>query len=594
MNHARRTTGTALALAMVAVAVVTTPVLAQYFYESKVDLRFDRLYDYTEMSEALRELVDAYPDLLSLESIGQSVGGRELWLVTLNNPRTGPDTSKTAMYIDGNIHGNEVQAAEVVLYSIWYLTKTYGKIDYLTRIVDERAFYFLPMANPDGREIWFHEAATPSYQRGGIRPTDNDYDGEYDEDAYDDLDGDGHITSMWKKDPLGRYERDPDDERFFIRVGRDEEPGGWTNLGSEGLDNDGDGRVNEDGPGGYDPNRNWPSDWQPNYVQRGAGEYPFSLPETKAVGDFLMAHPNVAAFQSYHNSGGMILRGPAASYLTYPGEDVRVYTALQDMGEKLLPFYRAFVTHKDLYTVHGGEKGWAYEGLGIFGFTNELWTNAWMFKSERPSQDDRKLFRKLLQFEEVYVPYKPYDHPTYGEILIGGTKKWSSRVAPPWMLEEECHRNFAFTMFHADEMPMASWGHLQVRQRSSGVWEITVAVRNDKIIPTIAAIARSNGIGARDALECRTPPEATVVAGGTVRSFLPWSELNATEDKRPHLLWNASGVSGKGRRLFRFLVRGQGTVELEYRSEKGGTISLQVPLEAREASPVDDEGDDGA
>ena len=401
----------AISLALLLTAGPVSRARAQYPYPSKVDLRFDHWYDYQEMTKALHDLVAAYPELLSIQSLGQSVAGREMWLVTINNPGTGPDTEKTAMFIDGNIHGNEIQAAEAVLYSIWYLTKSYGKIQRLTKLVDERAFYMLPMENPDGREVWFHQPATPHYLRGGVKPTDNDYDGEYDEDPPDDLDGDGHITGMWKADPLGRYQRDPDDDRFFKRVDSDKPPGGWTFIGQEGLDNDGDGQINEDGPGGYDPNRNWPSDWQPNHIQFGAGDYPFSLPETRAIGQFLLAHPNVAAYQSYHNAGGMILRGPAAEYLKYPRSDERVFQELQDEGAKILPFYRPMITHKDLYTVHGGEKGWAYEGLGVIGFTNELWTNKRMYmKEEGPSSEELKKFRDLLQFEDVFVPYHEFDH----------------------------------------------------------------------------------------------------------------------------------------------------------------------------------------
>ncbi|MFQ5949052.1 MAG: M14 family metallopeptidase, partial [Acidimicrobiia bacterium] len=492
------------------------PVRAQFPHPSKVDLRFDHWYDYEEMTRALQDLAAAYPQLLTLESIGKSVGGRDLWLVTVNNPQTGPDTAKPAMFIDGNIHGNEIQGAETVLYSVWYLAKSYGRIEKLTKLLDERAFYMLPMENPDGREVWFDEPSTPHYLRGGIRPTDNDYDGLYDEDPPDDLDGDGHITGMWRADPLGRWKRDPDDERFFVRVPRDEPPGGWTFLGQEGLDNDGDGQINEDGPGGYDPNRNWPSDWQPNYIQFGAGDYPFSLPETRAIGRFLLAHPNVAAYQSYHNAGGMILRGPGAAYVSYPGQDVRVYEQIMETGAKILPFYRPMVIHKDLYVVHGGEVNWAYEGLGILSFTNELWTDRRMFmKADRPSREERREFRDLLQFEDVYVPYHDFEHPTYGPILIGGTKKFSSRVTPPWMLEEGCHRNFAFTMFHADQMPQVKWGVLAVKDVGDGLWEVTVEVKNEKIIPTILAIARQKKIGARDAITCDPGESAEVVASGT-------------------------------------------------------------------------------
>ncbi len=566
---------------MVALAVTclaSAPAWAQYPHPSKVDLRFDHWYDYAEMTKALQDLTAAYPELLTLESIGKSVAGRDIWLVTINNPDTGPDTSKTAIFIDGNIHGNEIQAAETVLYSIWYLTKSYGRIDRLTKLIDERAFYMVPMENPDGREVWFNAPATPHYLRGGVKPTDNDYDGLYDEDPPDDLDGDGHITTMWKKDPLGRYQRDPDDERFFIRVDNDDPPGGWSRVGQEGLDNDGDGQINEDGPGGYDPNRNWPSDWQPNYIQFGADDYPFSLPETRAVGEFVLAHPNIAAYQSYHNAGGMILRGPGAEYVKYAPADIGVFREIQETGEKLLPHYRAMIIHKDLYIVHGGEATWAYEALGVISFTNELWTDDRTYPTQDDiTTEDRRRFRDLLQFEDVYVPYEPFDHPTLGEVLIGGTKKFSSRVTPPWMLEEGCHRNFAFTMYHADEMPMVEWGVLQVKQLDESLWEITAEVKNPKIIPTILAHARNKKIGARDSMTCETDRRANVVAGGTVSSLLPNATFDAVEEN-PEKLWNDRGIRGRNNRLYRLLVEGSGSVELVYTSEKGGTIRRDVVL----------------
>ncbi len=553
---------------------------AQYPHKSKVNLHFDQWYDYAEMTDAMHSLANAYPELLSIQSLGKSVAGRDIWLITLNNPKTGSDTDKTAMFIDGNIHGNEIQAAETVLYAIWYLTKSYGKIDRLTKLVDERSFYFVPMENPDGRDTWFHQPATPHYLRGGVLPTDNDYDGAFDEDPYDDLDGDGHITSMWIKDPLGRYKIDPDDDRFFIRIARDVEPGGWTRLGSEGIDNDGDGSINEDGPGGYDPNRNWPSDWQPSHVQYGAGDYPFSLPETRAVGMFVIDHPNIAAYQSYHNAGGMILRGPAANYINYPSDDERLFDALQKTGAKLLPFYKAMVTSKDLYTVHGGEKGWAYEGLGITGFTNELWSDKRMYQRDsNPTTEETRQFRDLLQFEDVYVPYKEYEHPMYGTILIGGTKKYSSRVAPPWLQEEDCHRNFAFTMFHADQMPMIQWGLHRVVSLSDNLWEVTIQVENEKLIPTILGIARRNKIGARDFIQCTSADEtAQVVAGGTTSSLLPNAKLTPVK-QAPHMLWNDKGIPGKGSRLFQFIISGYGEIQIEYWSEKGGHVLKTILLE---------------
>ncbi len=557
----------------------TTAIFAQAPYPSKVDLRFDHWYDYAEMTEALHDLVDAYPNLLTIESIGKSVGDRNLWLITLNNAATGNDRDKTAMFIDGNIHGNEIQAAETVLYSIWYLCKSYGVIDRITELIDERSFYFLPMENPDGREVWFHQPANPHYLRGGIRPVDNDHDGLLDEDGPDDLDGDGHITSMWIKDPLGRYEIDEDDPRFFSRVSSDDPPGGWSRLGEEGIDNDDDGKVNEDGIGGYDPNRNWPADWQPEWIQYGATDYPFSLPETRAIGEFLLRHPNVAAAQSYHNAGGMILQGPSASYMTYPRSDMAVHTTIASKGAEILPFYEPMVAYKDLYTVHGGEDGFTYETLGIVSFTNELWTEKRMYANgNNPSKGERTQFRDLLQFEDVFVPYHEVDHPTYGKIMVGGTKKYSSRVTPPWMLEEGCHRNFAFTMFHADEMPLLTWGALDVKKMGNQLWKVTVEVANDKLIPSRTAMAARNHIGSPDILLCKTSPTNNVATSGTVQSIQPTAKLTVIESEQPQKIIVNNGINGKDSTLFQFVVSGFGEIELTYEAEKGGELQQTVQL----------------
>src|SRR3954465_9638584 len=72
----------------------------------KVPLAFNRLYNYPDLEAALKQLQKAHPDLLTLTSVGKSVEGRDLWCMVINNPKTGSDRHKAAMYVDGNIHGN--------------------------------------------------------------------------------------------------------------------------------------------------------------------------------------------------------------------------------------------------------------------------------------------------------------------------------------------------------------------------------------------------------------------------------------------------------------------------------------------------------
>ena len=108
--------------------------------------------------------------------------------------------------------------------------------------------------------------------------------------------------------------------------------------------------------------------------QGGAYKYPFSLPENRVLMEFVMAHPNIAAAQSFHNFGGIILRGPGAieDIGTYNPADIQIYDAIGKKGEELIPGYKYQVIYKDLYTVYGGEVDWFYGSRGVFTFTNEL------------------------------------------------------------------------------------------------------------------------------------------------------------------------------------------------------------------------------
>jgi hypothetical protein len=553
----------------------------------KVRIDFNRWHDYAELKEDLLRLEKAWPKFLTYSSIGTSYGKRDIMLMTINNPDTGPETSKPAMFIEANVHGNEIQGAEVCLYTIWYLMENYGRIDRITKLVDERVFYILPSVNPDGRDYFLH--GTGAGARTGHVPVDVDGDGLFDEDGPDDLNGNGVIEQMRKYVPgQGTHRPHARDPRIMEPVPPGQ-VGDYIMLGVEGIDNDGDGRVNEDGPGGYDPNRNWASNWQPNYIQGGSMDYPFQLPEAKAVNDFLMSRPNIAGVQSYHNSGGMLLRGPGAEWQgEYPRPDVLVYDELGQQGERMLPFYRYLVIWSGLYTVHGGFIDWTNDGLGIVSFSNELWTGGQYFQSPELQAQQRDpnspisgqlaqyWFDDMLEFSDQFVDWKEFDHPQFGKVELGGWKKTQGRVPPRFMNEELCHRNMAFTLFQADEMPQMKAGETTVEAVGGGVYRVRIDFANPKLTPTILAKAAENHVVRPDLITVEGPIE--VIAAGWVPDKFRPGATDLIDQRELTRIQVRTGAPGRTTRTIEYLVRGTGAMTVTYDSVKGGRATATVSV----------------
>lgn len=542
----------------------------------KVAAQWNRYHDYAESSKFLADLAKAYPEFARLQSLGKSYGDREMWVLTITDFTAGDEHSKPGFWIDGAIHANEIQATEVVLYTAWYLLEMRGESQDIRRLLKERVFFLMPMMSPDSRDAHFYRANTTNSPRSGQRPMDDDRDGLVDEDGPDDINGDGSISTMRVRDPNGRWKAHPEFPELMVPC-KDGEKGEFTVLGPEGIDNDGDGLVNEDSDGYYDPNRDWGWMWQPNYVQPGAYRYPFSIGENRLVADFIIAHPNIAGAQSYHNAGGMILRGPGAKDDRFEPADIRAYDVLGKRGEQMLPGYRYMNIANDLYEVWGGSVDWLHQVRGVFAFTNELFTPFNYFRTSGHdgffgSSELQHSFDKYLLLGDGLIPWKKFEHPQYGVIEIGGFKKNWIRQPPAFLLEEECHRNMAFTLFHADEMPLVRIASASIRNLDQGLFEVTAVVENPKTMPSRSAADVRHRI---------SPPDRITIRGENVRvvagmiSSEPFFLQPAEQRKKPEEL-RLESIAGHGIVYVRWLVQGAAPYQLKLFSVKGGSHERTV------------------
>jgi murein tripeptide amidase MpaA len=550
-------------------------------------------YTYEVLTTLLHDLVAAYPALAEIESIGKSLEGRDLWLVTVTNKQTGPALDKPAYWIDGNTHAGEVTGSTVVLYTLWSYLTSYGRDATLTHILDRSAIYLLPRISVDGAERYL---TTPYSLRSSTRlyPYAEERDGLYPED----INGDGLILQMRLKDPNGAWKCLDKDARIMRRREIDEEDGTYYHLLTEGLIRNYDGFTVPVAPPrqGLDINRNYPFEWAPEGTQRGAGPYPFSEPETRAQAEFWRAHPNISGFLTYHTSSGVLLR-PYSTKAddAMPPEDLDVFRLLGERGTQLTGYPCVSTYHGFRYgpkeVTHGAMDDYVYDHFGWFGFTTELWdlpTTAGIGARDfiawlrwHPEEDDLKLMRWNDEVMDgaAFVDWQPFQHPQLGPVEIGGWHvKLYQQNAPLKYLPELCEQHSHFTLAHASLCPYLSLRAVQVEPRGAELWHLVVVVQNNGFLPTYTSKKALERKCVRPIEVELTLPEGSSLVSGQLRQGVGHLEGRSSK------IWGR-GVGGSPTDnlcKIEWVLKGphRSTVDVTVRSQRAGVVRRSIVLEA--------------
>ncbi|CAJ0576063.1 unnamed protein product, partial [Mesorhabditis spiculigera] len=105
---------------------------------------------YADMMKYMRTIEFYYPGFTKIVRIGTSHEGKPIEGLKIGFPIE--NTSKRAVWIDGNIHAREWASSHTALYIINQLVSGYGKDDNTTFYVNNLNFYIVPCLNPDGYE----------------------------------------------------------------------------------------------------------------------------------------------------------------------------------------------------------------------------------------------------------------------------------------------------------------------------------------------------------------------------------------------------------------------------------------------------------
>ncbi len=558
--------------------------------------RFDQFYRYPELTRLLQDYAAAMPQLVELRSIGKSFEGRDIWLLVVTNRATGPDTDKPAFWADGNIHAAELTASTACLYWLHTLVSGYVEGDEKTRhLLDTRVMYIVPRLNPDGAELAL--ADKPRHIRSSTRPY------PYDEEpveglTQEDVDGDGRMLFMRIPDPHGTYKKCAADQRLMVPREPGEFGGTYYRLMPEGTLKCYDGLKISANPDreGLDLNRNFPAYWRQEFEQLGAGPYPTSEPEVRAMVHFMTTHPNIGAAISYHTHSGVILRpmGTQSDDDMTP-EDLWQYKQFSDLGAKSSGYPAISIFHEFKYhpkQIITGTQDWVYEHLGAFFWTVEIWSPnkeagitdyKWIdWYREHPVEDDLKLLKWSDEQcdGKAHVDWYPYRHPQLGMIELGGWDKMNYwRNPPPALREREVARFPAWMTQIALSLPKLEVLRAEVRALGTDTWRVRFAVANSGWLPayvTKRAIERKTARGT--VFQIHLTPQVQLVSGKervegahleghapktSLQGFLPTRDITAD------------------RAVVEWVVRGpRGTVlAMTATADRAGTVRTEVTLD---------------
>ncbi len=547
---------------------------------------FDTFYRHDERTALLQAFAREFASIARLESIGQSREGRDIWALTITGP--GESADKPGFMVDGCIHASEVTASTAALHYAWTLLSGYGNHAAITRLVDSTALYVIPVVSPDGVEQILSNGC---WVRSGTRmyPDEEARSGLHAQD----IDGDGLVLSMRMEDPGGGWKVSAEDPRLLVPRRFNDTEGTFYRVFPEGLVEDYDGVELGVAPPGQrlDFNRNFPANWQPEVRQEGAGDYPFSEPETRALAEFVHAHPNIWGVQSLHTGMESIIRPPSTQTdKDMPPADLRRFWEIGRLGVRETGYilFSDYKLNDEVYAIHGDFGCWCYEFLGLAAFTVELWDlrarsgkdylELSRMNKERDLDGLEAMEVSLLRWNDAtlggdgFVDWRAFDHPQLGPVEIGGWKRLLRNNAPPQCLEETCRKETAFLLAHAQASPRLAAAIHAVKPLGDDVYSLEVAIRNDGYLPT-QGTEQAVKMGAVRPIEARIElGDGAELLVGKAREEL--GQLDGYGGDA----WRGNGVSGRQRRKVRWVIRcsGKPAARIVVRSGRAGTVRLEL------------------
>lgn len=555
---------------------------------------------FDELTAQLMAWSEEFPQLVRLRSIGESPEGRALWLLTIGPE---PDRVRPSAFVDGNMHATELCGSSVALAIAEDILRLHVEPDaechtlpaHVRARLREVLVHVLPRMSPDGAEAILN---TGAYCRSN--PRDRRPNRGHARWISEDVDGDGQTLLLRKRDPGGELVESTDIPGLMLPR-RIEDEGPFYKVWPEGVIEHFDGSVPDPdflGDNDTDLNRNFPFMWAPEPEQVGAGAYPTSEPEARAVVEFVNKSPEIYAWINFHTFGGVFIRplGHQGDEKMDP-KDLALYRQLGAWGEQLTGYPMVSGFDEFLYEpdkpLHGDLSDFAYHQRGAVSYVVELWD---LFAQlgiarrkpfvEHYAHMTRDDLIKLGKWDRehnasrIVRPWVSVKHPQLGEVEVGGLDTRVGISNPPYeLLGNLCTQHAAHALRVLALSPSIVIEDVAVHRLGDDLRRVDVTVSNHGYLPSYV-------LSSAKKLPWNEPLHADVRCEGC-------SLVTETESHREigHLDGWGRGLADEegsiffqrsrgstGKKTLRWVVRGEGSLTLRVGSCRTGTTEKVIEV----------------
>jgi hypothetical protein len=499
----------------------------------------------------------------TLTSLVKTEGGQDIWVLKIG---TGDLDNKPAIAVVGGAEGFHLLSVELALQFAERLLNNHKEA------LETTTFYIFPNMSPDAYAQY--HASLKYERRGNAAKVDHDRDGSVSEDPYEDLNNDGFITQMRVESTMGDHKLYPQDSRLLIKADRSKGESGNYLVYSEGIDNDKDGKFNEDPVEGIAFNKSLTYKFP--VFEPFAGDYPVSQPESRALLDYLFDQWNVFAFVTFSPANNL------SEPLKYNAQEAnkRIVTSIQEkdlvINKMVSELYNKTTSQKAFQQDNQGTDGdffqWAYFHFGRLSFSTPGW---WVpeVKAEQPKEGEEIISEKPTVTKEsnfmawadregltnVFVPWQTVNHPDFPnqKVEVGGIKPFVMHNPPFKMVDSIAldHTNFILEL--AKMQPKLEFHNVKVEKLSGGLTRITADLYNNSPLPTHSQLGERSRWLRKIRIDI-TKDKKEVLAGNTINLI---DKIDAFESKT--LSW---------------IVKGSGNVEIKAGAAHAGFAVLNVKL----------------